>query len=391
VQTMEKWSCLTQAVTNPREYTGRQVVERFRLLDIEIFDLLRNGLQAYMPGTYKRIVDEDNLEKRRTYSAEEIERLEYLNEGKRQTGIVFTECGHYGTKPPIRTDDEIKRDAKYIYEKQLKDIPIVPEGCETFSFSLPDDNRKRQAARDKALSLIFKPKDVEEYEQTHGIPHEGSLPPAPQEQAEKRLDPENAFIHQDNTWEIWFKGGKLQPIIHVDGITYIASLLMNPNLLIHVTDLCNSVNPQNKTQAMINEDDLANSVKTGNMFISNMQDDELDQTWKENLQRKIKDLKETIRDNDLPVSERNTAQEEYDQIIKTLSAQFGKNPLGSKRPKKLNESVKKDLDRAGKAISRAIEKIRKPSPELADYLGKTIKTGTRCIFTDTGTSWYISI
>lgn len=77
--------------------------------------------------------------------------------------------------------------------------------------------------------------------------------------------------------------------------------------------------------------------------------------------------------------------------MKTLSTQYGVNPLHPNAPKKVNKNVKDDLDRAGKAIRRAFKRINKESPELADYLEKNINTGSQYKFTDIGTPWYISL
>jgi hypothetical protein len=200
----------------------------------------------------------------------------------------------------------------------------------------------------------------------------------------------NAFIRQSDTWEIWYQGKKMHPIINMDGLAYIAYLLKNPSLHIHVTDLCGFVKPPNRT-AMMTDKDLADSLHNDRMSISTMRDERLDSVAKDNLKRKIHELKETIADNVLPESERREAQNQYDHLVKTIATEYGPKALSRKAPLKVNESVKRDLDRAGKAIKRAYKSIKEESPELADYLEKNITTGTQYSFTDTHTSWHISI
>jgi phosphomevalonate kinase len=142
---------------------------------------------------------------------------------------------------------------------------------------------------------------------------------------------------------------------------------------------------------MLSDDDLVDSLKKEKMSISTMQDDGLDERGKAAAKKLIKELKETIDDDGLPVSERTAAQNEYERLMKILSTQYGNKPLNLHAPQKVNKSVKDDLDRAGKAIRRAFNRINKESPELAEYLKKTIKTGTQYNFTDIGTPWHISI
>jgi hypothetical protein len=208
---------------------------------------------------------------------------------------------------------------------------------------------------------------------------------------ETDIKPENAFIHQTDFWEIWFQGNKLKPIKNLDGMIYIANLLSKPNQIIPVTTLCDSVNPQQKDQAMMGEDEVTDSINKGNMFISTMKDDGLDNKAKETLKAKIRELRETIDDEGLPQSERQKASQELNKLLKTIRNQYSKGALTWRARKKLNEGVKKELDRILKAINRAYENINKQSPELHEYLKKNIKTGTQCVFSDSGILWHISI
>jgi len=199
---------------------------------------------------------------------------------------------------------------------------------------------------------------------------------------------ENAFIHNGDAWEIWFNGTKLKPIKEIDGFTYITKLLKSPCNSIHVSDLCASTN-QRKVGSMLTDIDLKDSLNTRNMSISTMQDEELDPKAKKEIKRKISELNEIINDPDSLDNERNKAKDELNHIQKSLGI-FGKNPLHYRAPKKVNKSVKDDMDRVREAMKRACEKIRKQAPKLADYIEKNIKTGSEYSFADTSISWDIS-
>ncbi len=206
---------------------------------------------------------------------------------------------------------------------------------------------------------------------------------------QRKSDYENAFICHGDTWEIWHDGKRLNPIINMDGLTYIVNLMLHPGKSIHVTDLCDSVKPP-KRDAMMGEDDLTKSVDSQSMSISSMQDDGIDAEGKKVLKKKIQDLYDIINEPDSLQCEREEAIAELKRMKNGLNV-YGKKPLHHRAPKKVNESVKDDMDRAREAIKRACEKIRKQSPELADYLKNTIRTGTQYSFTDTATPWNISI
>lgn len=206
---------------------------------------------------------------------------------------------------------------------------------------------------------------------------------------QRESDYKNAFICQGDTWEIWHNGKRLNPIINMDGLTYIVNLMLHPGKSIHVTDLCDSVKPP-KRDAMMAEDDVTKSLDSQSMSISSMQDDGIDAEGKKALKKKFQDLYEIINEPDSLQCEREEAIAELKRMKNGLNV-YGKKPLHHRAPKKVNESVKDDMDRAREAIKRACEKIRKQSPELADYLKNTIRTGTQYSFTDTATPWNISI
>ena len=226
-------------------------------------------------------------------------------------------------------------------------------------------------------------------------PHSWQLYPGLDEQENVNLTEQidkqqNAFIRQGKTWKIFFHGKELNPIPHVDGLSYIAELLRTPSRRIHVTNLCDAVTPQKKDNAMMGDDDLTDALNTESMFVSGMQDEGIDECGKKAIGRRLDELKGIINDDDSLISEKEAAQKEYDGILKTLNSQYGKNPLRNKTPKKVNESVKKEMDKVTKAINRAITQIKEQSPELATYLKKNLQTGAEYYFTDVDTLWDVT-
>jgi len=167
----------------PRKFTGHEIVESFGLLDSGIFDLLKDGLQAYTSGTEKKVVNLDSLPKKRRYSLEEIVLRERLEEGKQATGKVMG--SGYPHQREARSEEEITRDARRKWSMQPENVLITPDGCYAFSFTLPNDDLERKNAIEEALGFIFKARDVEEYDKAQGIKPQSSFSSTPQEQSKK--------------------------------------------------------------------------------------------------------------------------------------------------------------------------------------------------------------
>jgi len=121
----------------PRKFTGHEIVESFGLLDSGIFDLLKDGLQAYTSGTEKKVVNLDSLPRKRRYSLEEIIFQVRLEEGKQATGKVMG--SGYAPQRKVKSEEEITRDAQREWSTQSENVPVVPDGCYAFSFTLPND------------------------------------------------------------------------------------------------------------------------------------------------------------------------------------------------------------------------------------------------------------
>lgn len=168
---------------------GQDVVKEFGLQDFQLFDLLKEGVRA-RTITGLEVVNENRLERRGKDSFENLEKSEFLKEGAAESGIVMKGSGLVGTRPRKRSVNEIRKDAEIAFEKQPKDVLVIPNGCEAISYSLSyDDNLKRMAAILRAVGFLYKRVDVIRYMWAHNImPSKSSGPLAQQEQSEQATD-----------------------------------------------------------------------------------------------------------------------------------------------------------------------------------------------------------
>lgn len=199
---------------------GQDLVKEYGLQGFQLFDLLKEGVRA-RTVTGLDVVNEDELERRGKESLAELERIEFLREGAAESGIVI--AGHRPVEPraPKRMDDEIKKAAQLAFEKQPKDILVIPDGCEAISYSLSyDDNKKRTAAILRAGGFLFKSVDVIKYmwaqniksvESSHGL--EGycereTLEKIPDDEPES----DACIVPREDLSKIGRKGGKASKI-----------------------------------------------------------------------------------------------------------------------------------------------------------------------------------
>jgi len=358
----------------PRKFTGHEIVESFGLLDSGIFDLLKDGLQAYTSGTEKKVVNLDSLPKKRRYSLEEIVLRERLEEGKQATGKVMG--SGYPHQREARSEEEITRDARRKWSMQPENVLITPDGCYALSFTLPYDDLKRKNAIEEALSFIFKAKDVEEYGRVNGFISSGpSNTHTPQEQAEKPEEkvPEtkpsytNFFIRRkDKHWRIGFNG-KESIINHLNGISFIAILLGKPGTAVSCRELYQATSGQMSGKTLtkgaaiaedLNMDHRKQEVNTPEArdnYLKRYMDLEDDLL-------KINDLRDNERTPEDEVARREI-EKEMDAISKCLHE---KNFVDDE--KKAQANVIKRLNAAYGSICDAGMK------ELANYLRKNIKS-----------------
>lgn len=149
----------------PRWYRGQDIVTMLGIKGFELFDLMKNGLQAYT-NTGKKVVDSDSLPRAKRDSLEKIE----ANQRAKANASVMSSSGSWHHK---RSDGEIKHIALSIYNAQSLEILNPPKDCVLMSFTLPNDNEKALLAISRALFFQFKSVDVvksiNEYNQSHPL------------------------------------------------------------------------------------------------------------------------------------------------------------------------------------------------------------------------------
>jgi hypothetical protein len=150
---------------------GQDLLKEYGIQGFQLFDLLKEGVQA-RTITGLQVVNEDELERRGKESLAELERIEFYREGAAASGIVIAGRGPVEPRAPTKRtdDDEIKKAAQAAFEKQPKDVLVIPDGCEAISYSLSyDDNKKRMAAILRAVGFLFKSVDVIKHMWNHNI------------------------------------------------------------------------------------------------------------------------------------------------------------------------------------------------------------------------------
>lgn len=156
---------IKQVTVKPR-FTGRELVELWKLLASQLFDFLDQGLRAYSRSG-QEIVNRDTLPRKRKYSYKEILKQVHLEEGDYQTQFVLTKLG---SQPPPRkklTEKEIEQKARIRYKSQPFDTPIIPKGCIAVSFTLSTDEKRREEQTEEAMSFLFKRTDIEDFQNEH--------------------------------------------------------------------------------------------------------------------------------------------------------------------------------------------------------------------------------
>ena len=132
--------------------TGREVIKLLGIEPLELFELLKKGLQPYSQYG-KKIIDSDSLPRAPRDSYEKIE----ANVRAKQQADTLPCSG----RP--KDEWEIKQIACRIYESQKPEIVNPPKDSILISLNLPINEIEAQRTINRALSFRFKKDDVLEY------------------------------------------------------------------------------------------------------------------------------------------------------------------------------------------------------------------------------------
>ena len=125
-------------------FTGREVVELSGRLPSELFDLMKEDLQAYSQDGVDKIINRDKLKPRPKYSLDEILEQLRLEEGDHNTQKVLRPGAFLRPPTKKRTEKEEQIEAKMRFEAQKKDTYDIPDGCVAISFTLSPNKKKRE-------------------------------------------------------------------------------------------------------------------------------------------------------------------------------------------------------------------------------------------------------
>ena len=140
--------------------SANELLERWNRRDFQLFDLCKEGkLQAY--DKYgKRIVDLNSCEKTKKLSYDEILFAIRMQEGPKPEGNSLRR----------RITEELKRKrAREIYDAQLLDTPIIPEGCVGFDYRLSNNATIAEQKMTEFMRFFFKERDIKSYEIDHDL------------------------------------------------------------------------------------------------------------------------------------------------------------------------------------------------------------------------------
>lgn len=363
--------------------SGYKLMQRWNMHDVGIVEYVMNGLQPYddamqpmLPpkvaewsGLIRELEEEiDDIEK----SFPAIQNSDYpdwcilnldrqVDPDNNLVKIKFPD----GSDSEIREEYETKKAQLERLKIKYSKYHFLPSWV---GYELSKNKADIKAVINKLLNAAYKRSDINDLEKIKILTDlsddlvvfQNELP-----QAVVEVTAKNAFIRHDDYWEIWHQGIKLEPIIHMDGLIYIAHLLNNPNKEINVSDLYETLHPK-EGAPMVSSVEISQSIFNGEMSDSYMTTEGLDDTAKKQIKEQINALKESIETAETDLEKRESS-DELKRLYKTLDI-YGKNPLSRKAPKQKNESVKRHADAVRKTITMAIEKIRKRNPALADYL-----------------------
>jgi len=387
--------------------TGQRLMQRWNMHDVEIVRHVMNGLQPYddvmQPMLPPHVIDWSYLERELNAEITDIEK-EYpavkksdyhdwciLNHDRQvdsNNHLIEIEFPD-GINSEIREEYETKKAQLERLGIKLNKYPSLPSWI---GYELSSRKTDRRRVINQLLNALYKLEDIhnlEKIEKCTASSDNQYTPPNEIPQDEVKITPKNAFIRHDDYWKIWYQGTEIEPIIHMDGLVYIAHLLSNPNSDINVSDLYEMFHPKEGTP-MVSEGELSQLMITGEMSDSDMAIEELDYISKNQIRERIHELEESIKTADTEL-EKKESSAELKSIYDSLKL-YGKNALSWKAPRRQNESIKRHADAVRKAIIKAVVKIRKRNPALADYLENktTIKRGNSYTY-KSELSWFVSL
>ncbi len=256
----------------------------------------------------------------------------------------------YMGKDPLNAAQDIYR----LYQRLAKDILSVIKYAQSSRFSdrlsdpdnpLPDDCLTYLLTR-KNQSRVVEVKQV----------------PVPL--------PDYVFRRRGDAWELRFNGGDDNILTHAEGCDAIRLLLSNPCKEFSIEDFI----PKSAVdEVLMDADERANLFERQN----DEEFEAISPEARDSVRAKLRELKADLEADDFfDEAEKEKAQEEYDKIVKYLSASLNKNG----KPRKLNIMGKRKYDKVYRSVHNVIKKIRKFDEPMAEHLKKYISFGNAPVY-----------
>jgi hypothetical protein len=206
----------------------------------------------------------------------------------------------------------------------------------------------------------------------------GGTPGAVETGAEKPkvLETENVF-HKDSEdlWELRFQGGGIFHLIDSKGLNHISLLLQHPNQSFLAADMVHTLHPEAMDDAL-----GGNKQKKS----------EPEPNEKEDIRKKMKGSKDNKSITRREIAQYEAELKRIDEEIESTDDLAKKAELEKakkffikelqRRNAPILDNHKRQRQAVTKAIKEAIEKIKKESPDLAQFLSQRIKCSSQCVY-----------
>ena len=209
--------------------------------------------------------------------------------------------------------------------------------------------------------------------------------------------PQNQFVKEGQTWSIVFEGETCRLPVGLDGLDYISLLLASPLKAIAAGELYSSVSRSpvvsadftHAATASISEHagDPGDEHRASFSQVRFGADNALDFRAQREYQQRLAELEQqcTLALEGGDGKKAAELQQEYDIIQDELKTSTWRG-----RSKSLDKTNERHRQTVTNAIRRAYKLLRQEAPSLADYLQKSITTGSQFMYRDGQVAWTVT-
>jgi hypothetical protein len=204
------------------------------------------------------------------------------------------------------------------------------------------------------------------------LPTQQGLDPVrvPTRQVDDHQPTLNIFHQQGDFWSVSFEGHTVA-LRDLKGFHYLARLLADPGRELHVLDLVSNGGDPDASSAVATDPGLTTSDWGDSGPL-------LDAHAKNAYRRRLAEIDEDLEEARLRRDDERAANAalERDFLVKELSRAAG---LGG-RDRRAGSASERARVSVTRAVRHALSHIRKHHPPLGEHLGRTIRTGTYCVY-----------